>query len=128
MISHALTIAALTTVGSMGSDEREQRLELLRSTESAIFYADDQFRCRGYSRKSARRRVDQALGPNFQARLARVTDDLTKLYGRGAVDASTELVAIGYKLTPSYCAKAAALVADAQTNLARLETSLRSGS
>ena len=128
MIGHALAIAALATAGGEASDQREQRLQLLQSIESAVFYADDQFRCRGYSPISARRRVGRALGPDFQARLGRVTDDLITLYGRDVVEADTELVAIGYKLTPSYCAKAAKLTADAQASLARLETSLRTGS
>ena len=85
------------------------------------YYAADQYRCLGYSKREAHDRAQAALGRNFHTRLQRVTQQLVDRYGEDAVNERTELVAIGFKTTPERCRQVRRLVERARADLATLE-------
>ena len=96
-------------------------LDLLQGVYGMSYYAADQYRCLGYSKREAHDRAQAALGRNFHTRLQRVTQQLVDRYGEDAVNERTELVAIGFKTTPERCRQVRRLVERARADLATLE-------
>ncbi len=99
-------------------------LQLLRDATSARFYSDENFLCQGLTSSAARHKTSQALGRNFDTRLAIVTRLLKARFGEERVEEATAIVAIGHKLTPAYCRKTSGTIAGARRALARLEEQL----